>query len=204
MAKRKVSELIVPRCEGKAFEVMKGQLFRVIAHEGKQVGDVTFLNLHNFKETFNAYVTNSAAGRCFYRASKIYSGPPFFNVMLTVTDDPVGVHFIHARCTKLVYKLVYGRGDVYYRNCQDNIAGALKPYGIEEWDVPFSTFNTFMKTQVDENGFYTFSSPDMKTGDYIEFRAEMDVLVAISACPDDTEINDFAPKPMKIEIYEEV
>jgi len=196
-----VKELIIPRCEGRAFEVMRGQILRVIAIEGKQVGDMTALNLRDFREKFDAHVTNSANNRSFSKATKLYSGPPYFNVMLTVVDDKVGVHWIHGRCTRLMYKIIYGLD--YHRNCQDNIAEALRPYGISEHEVPFGTFNIFMKGQVDEEGHYTFFAPPIEKGDYIDFRAEMDVLVAISACPEDqSSINDYAPKPLKVEIYD--
>ena len=200
MAEKLVNELIIPRSEGRAFEVLKGQLLKVIAIEGPQVGDMTALNLRDFREKFNALVTSSYNGKCFMKATKLYGGPPGLNVMMSVTDDPVGVHWTHGRCTRLTYTLLHGIEN--HRNCQDNIAEALSPYGISEYDVPFDTFNLFMKVQVDGNGYYTFGPSPAKKGDYIDFVAEMDVLVAISACPQDqTSINEYLPKPLKVEIW---
>ena len=49
MSEELVRELVIARCEARAFEVLKGQLFRVIAIEGKQVGDMTLLSLHDFQ-----------------------------------------------------------------------------------------------------------------------------------------------------------
>jgi hypothetical protein len=46
------------------------------------------------------------------------------------------------------------------------------------------------------------SPPLANKGDHIAFRAEMDLLVAISACPDDSAINDYAPKSLKVEIQD--
>jgi uncharacterized protein YcgI (DUF1989 family) len=201
MAKKLVKEFIIPKGEARAFEVKKGQILRVIDIEGRQVGDMTALNLHDFGEKFNAHITNSANDRSFVKATKLYSGPPEFNVMLSVVEDTVGVHWIHGRCTRLMYKLLLGVDN--HPNCQDNIAQSLKPYGIAEHDVPFGTFNIFMNGRVDENGHYTFNTPLSKKGDYIDFLAEMDVLVAISACPEtESAINDYAAKPLKIEIYQ--
>ena len=195
-----VNELIIPRCEASAFEVSKGQVLRVIAIEGKQVGDMTALSLHDFREKFNSIVTNSANGRSFIKATKLYSGPPGLNVMLTVVDDKVGTHWIHGRCTRQMYKLLHGLE--HHRNCHDNITESLRPYGITEYEVPFDTFNIFMKGHVDDNGHYIFEPPLAEKGDYIDFLAEMDLLVAISACPQDlTSVNDFSPKPLKVEIW---
>ena len=87
-----------------------------------------------------------------------------------------------------------------HANCHDNIVGSLKPYAIPEHAIPFDTFNIFMAVSVDEDGYYTFERPPVEQGDYIEFQAEMDLLVAIYACPAEDEVNDFAPKPLKVEV----
>ena len=47
MAENIIEDIVVPRCSGKTMKVNKGQVFRVIAHEGKQVVDLTFLNANN-------------------------------------------------------------------------------------------------------------------------------------------------------------
>jgi uncharacterized protein YcgI (DUF1989 family) len=193
-----MKETIIPRCQGRAFELMKGETLRLIAHEGKQVGDLTALNLHDFREKFSTFTTTSANGATFRHVKKLYSRAPFFSEMLTVVDDRVGVHWLAGRCTKFRYKLM-GRGD-NHPNCHDNIVEALKPFGVSEYEVPLDTFNAFMVGDVDENNHYTFRQPLIEKGDYIELRAEMDLLVAISACPSDEVLNAFVAKPMKVEI----
>ncbi|MEE8447996.1 MAG: urea carboxylase-associated family protein [Thermodesulfobacteriota bacterium] len=201
MARKIVNELVITKGEGRAFEVMKGQVFRVIDLEGRQVGDMTLLSLRDFREKFSSQVTVATNGMSFKEAKKLYSGPPRMNVMLTVIEDKVGAHWIHGRCTRLYYQTYHGSDK--HRNCQQNIADALKPYGLTEYDVPFGTFNIFMNVEVDENCHFKFHPPLSKKGDYIDFLAEMDVLVAISACPEtETVVNDYAIKPLKIEIYE--
>jgi len=52
-------------------------------------------------------------------------------------------------------------------------------------------------------GSWTYVVPTCKKGDYIEFRAEVDVLVASTSCPDSNEINAFKPKGLKYQIFEE-
>ena len=118
--------------------------------------------------------------------------------MLTIVDDKHGIHWLHGRCTRNSYETRVG-GEPH-ANCHDNIVGSLKPFGIAEHDVPFDTFNIFMVVNIDENGVYTFGTPLVEKGDYMDFRAEMDLLVAISACPNEDEVNDYTPKPLKVEI----
>ena len=54
MTQNVIQDVVVPKCSGKTIRVEKGQTFRVIAHEGKQVVDLTFLNADNYKEHFAA------------------------------------------------------------------------------------------------------------------------------------------------------
>ncbi len=99
-----------------------------------------------------------------------------------------------------MYELVHGIEN--HPNCHDNIAEVLGAYGISEYDVPLGTFNIFMNGRFDEEGRYFFDPPLIEKGDSVDFLAEMDLLVAISACPDDlSTINDFTPKPLKVEIF---
>lgn len=200
MVKEILKEFIITRCEARAFEVLKGRILRVIAVEGKQVGDMTALNLHDFRETFSAIWTSSANDRCLTKAKNLYAGPPTFRKMFDLVEDKYGVHWVHGRCTRQMYELVHGIEN--HGNCHDNIAEVLGAYGISEYDVPLGTFNIFMNGRFDEDGRYFFDPPLIEKGDSVDFLAEMDLLVAISACPDDlSTINDYTPKPLKVEIF---
>jgi uncharacterized protein len=193
------TSITIPKCEARAFEVRRGQSFRVIAVEGKQVGDMTLLSTRDRRETFSSHLTAGLNGS-MRRALRLYSRPPFANAMLTVTEDPVGVHWIHGRCTRAWYRERIGADN--HPNCHDNLVQAVRPFGLSEYDLPLDTFNIFMVGHVDEENRYRFSPPLANKGDHIAFRAEIDLLVAISACPDDSVINDYAPKSLRVEIQD--
>ena len=192
------TSFIIPKGEGRAFELRAGQSFRVIEVEGKQVADMTLVSRRDFRETFSSHLTAALNKASLRRAARLYSRPPFANVMLAVIEDPVGVHWIHGRCTRMWYQSRLGVAD--HPNCHDNLLGALRPYGITEYDLPLDTFNIFMVGHIDGDNHYSFTPPVADKGDFISFRAEMDLLVGISACPDVSEINDYVPKPLKVEI----
>jgi uncharacterized protein len=208
MSSKVINEFVIPKCTGKAFRVNKGQLFRVIEHDGKQVAGLIFLNAHNYKEQFMAEYSgglNYASGvGSHYRLSKLYSKIPFENVMLTVTDNKVGDHFLGPHCTRTMMDILGAPG---HRSCSDNFADALGEFGLELEDVYSpSVLNAFANNfQIDPKGDGTLriGPPSTKKGDYIEFRAEMDVLVALSVCPDDqSEMNDHSCKAIQIQILE--
>ncbi|HKQ27568.1 MAG TPA: urea carboxylase-associated family protein [Burkholderiales bacterium] len=193
-----MKSFVIPKREGRAFELKQGEILRLIAHEGKQVADMTALNRHDFRETFSSHLTAGLNGASLRYATKLYSRPPFFRAMLTIVDDKAKLHWIHGRCTRKWDG--HKRHEGIEANCHDNIVGALKPFGVDEHQVPLDTFNAFMVVDIDADSHYTFRAPVIERGDYIEFRAEIDQLVAISACPASSEINDYAPKALKVEI----
>jgi uncharacterized protein YcgI (DUF1989 family) len=204
-SRRLVEEFVIPKCSGKAFIVKKGQILRVIAHEGKQVADIKFLNAHHYKEQFAACWSTCAL---FHggqkRITELYSKPPWERVMLTVIDDKVGDHFFSGSCSPKIMEFEPDlvEGD---KSCVDLFAECLRPYGVSLADLDSDgTFNVFMvvRTKDDKNGDWQFFPPSCEKGDYIEFLAEMDILVAATSCPDKNVINDFKPKAMKYQIFE--
>jgi uncharacterized protein YcgI (DUF1989 family) len=191
-------QLIIPKCEGRAFELKQGEILRLIAHEGKQVADMTAVNRHDFRETFSSHLTAGLNGASFRHATRLFSRPPFFRPMLTIVHDKAKVHWIHGRCTRKWDG--HKRHEGIEANCHDNIVGALKAFGMDEYQIPLDTFNAFMVVDIDSDSHYTFRAPVIEKGGYVDFRAEMDQIVAISACPAESEINDHSAKALKVEI----
>jgi len=203
-----ITELVIPKCTGKAFRVEQGHLLRVIQHEGKQVAGLIFLNARNFKEQFMA---EFSGGLSFfhpdhlgshYRATELYSKVPYERIMLTVIDNPVGDHFLGPHCTRTMMDIWGAPG---HRSCSDNFTDALSEFGLELEDIYSpSVLNAFANVYIDPkgDGSVNIAPPRSIEGDYIEFRAEMDVLAVISACPDDiSPMNDHTCKAIKIQIF---
>ena len=201
-----VEEFVVPRCSSKAFLLKAGQVLRVIAHEGKQVADIRFLNAHDYREQFAAYnsISLNAVENIggWKKIKKLYSRPPWQNVMLTVVDDKVGQHLMGAQCTPRMYEIL---GQAGHLSCADLFEQCLEPYQLSFRDLDSAgVFNVFMPVSFldDELGTWVFERPSCETGDYIDFLAEMDVLVAAVSCPGDFIVNDYDPKGMKYQIRE--
>jgi uncharacterized protein YcgI (DUF1989 family) len=123
--------------------------------------------------------------------------------MLRVTDNKLGDHFLGTHCTKKTMKI---QGVPGHRSCSDNFSDALQTFGLQLEDIYSpSVLNAFANVTIDEkgDGILHVKPPRSEKGDYIEFEAEMDVLVAVSVCPDDqSAINDHCCKSIKIQILE--
>lgn len=207
-----IEEFVIPKCTGKAFMLDKGQLFRVIEHEGKQVASLMFFNAHDYREQFMAEFSGGlnyfqppdlGSVGSHYRLGELFSKVPYENLMLTVTDNKIGDHFLGTHCTKTTMDILKAPG---HRSCSDNFSDALSEFGLALEDIYSpSVFNAFANVIIDQfgDGNIRVEPPRSKQGDYIEFQAEMDVLVAVSACPDDkSAINDHTCKAIRIQISE--
>jgi len=214
MAKRKkeeerklVKEFVIRKKSSKAFVVKKGQVLRVIAHEGRQVADIRFLNAHDYREQFTAAISEAWNSNLkiggIHRLTHLYSKWPWGNIMLTVIDDKIGDHRFGLQCTEMFCKIF--NKPAGSPNCADLFDKCFKPYHLSMRDLESDgVFNVFMPVRImrGKDGRIGFALPSCKMGDYIDFRAEMDVLVAATSCPDESVINDYQAKGMKYQIFE--
>ncbi len=166
---------------GAAFRLMKGQTLRVIDPYGGQVSDLLAYNASDTREvmsngrTFDYEETiHLAAGHALWSNRS--------NRMLAITGDTVGRHdFLLTPCSIDTFRHFYPDKPVH-RGCFGNLAAALEPYGIEEDAIP-TAFNIFMNVPVDGGtGGLRVDPPVSHAGDSIELRAEMDLVIGLTAC----------------------
>jgi uncharacterized protein YcgI (DUF1989 family) len=203
MAAKLISAELIPRMQARTFELRTGQLLRLIAIEGKQVGDLTAWNLRDYGEQMNVIFSTTMNDRSVSHVRRVFSGAPYFNEMLTIESDNHGVHWLGGRCNRFLYQAM---GAPDHRNCHDNILEVVAPHGLTDRQVQMDTLNVFMNVVYEPGGTFTFEPPVIDRGDYVDFRASIDLLVAISACPNEGnlrgEINDYVAKSLKVQIYD--
>ena len=191
-------EQIEPRT-GAAFKLRKGQVLRVIDPCGMQVADMLAYNADDVGEV----VSN---GRTFdYEESiAITTGNRLWSnrsrPMLTIEDDTVGRHdFLLTPCSEATFRHFYPEQPVH-RGCLGNLADALSPYGIQRDMIPCA-FNIFMNVSVDQSGKLQVRPPLSGAGDHIRFRAEMDLIIGLTACSAYAS-NGGTFKPIQFEVEE--
>ena len=83
----------------------------------------------------------------------------------------------------------------YHDNCTDNLFAAMQALGLTPPECP-SPLNLFMNIPWTPAGGLSFDPPTSKPGDFVTLRAELDCIVAMSACPQDIlPINGTAGRP---------
>ena len=175
--------ITIPARSGKAARVKKGQTVKVINTHGEQVVDAWAFNANDLNEFMSMEHTRTALVSIFPKAGDhLYTNKRA--AILTITEDTTpGIHdTLMAACDRYRYSLL-GCTE-YHDNCTDNLHACMKELGVEAPEVP-SPLNLFMNIPVLEGGRLDFCEPVTKPGDYIAMRAEMDCIVAFSACPQD-------------------
>jgi uncharacterized protein YcgI (DUF1989 family) len=178
-----IREVLIPGGEGRAFNVNKEEYVKITDVAGKQVADLIVLNRHNTQEFVSSSHTRIMLNRVFLqKEDKLYSN--YRNVMLQLVEDTVGVHdLLYPCCDRMRYLLDYGVD--HHRNCRNNLHECMKEYGIDYWRVP-DPVNLFQNTPLNEDGSYAEpQEPKTNAGDYVIFKALTDVIIGISACPQD-------------------
>ena len=183
---------------GMAFRLNAGQNLSVIDPMGEQVADLLAFNANDTAEVISS-------GRTIDYASRIYltTGDPLYsnrsNVMLKIVADDVGRHdFLLTPCSRDTFRIIYG-DEHPHQGCFGNLASALAPYGIQPDALPIA-FNCFMNVPVDAaTGEIKVLPPLSKPGDRIVFRAEMDLIIGLTACSAG-QSNNFRFKPIHYEI----
>ena len=164
---------------GAAFEVHAGQTVRVTDPLGEQVSDLTAFARPDTREWLSSGRTIDYANTiALTEGHTLFSNRS--NPMLTITTDQVGRHdFLLAPCSPEMFQRLYGfEGE--HPSCFMNLSRALAEFGIEPDQVP-TAFNIFMNVNVLPSGELRIDPPPSRAGDYIEFRAEMDLVIGVTA-----------------------
>jgi uncharacterized protein len=219
----KVSEVIVPPRDARAFSARQGQFFRIVSVEGAQVGDLNLWNANDLSERFFSGKTRALHATHVSTGDRLWSTLPHLRPMATITADTLGwygwdgdgagIHdVIGTRCDPYTNRLLTGHD--YHHCCHSNLARALagdRGMPVQEAELlVHDVLNVFMCTGFtkDTHQYFMKASP-VRPGDYIEFFSEIDLLAALSACPGGdcgaTHSSDTAACfPLKVEIFQPV
>jgi len=207
-----IYELVLAPKTGLAHEIMKGQHLRITDLEGQQVVDFAVFNLDNPREKLSTSYSRSRRldnkGGEYEPRDHVQEGDTLLSTlcrpMMTIvkeTPEPKGVHDVHHRmCSREFYE---SHGLPPRDGCFEIISGVVAPYGILPEDLP-DTLDIFENHYHDvARRRWILKAPITKPGDYIEFRAEMNCLAAMSNCPDDvlSDANAGHCTPIKIEVF---
>ncbi len=192
----------IPARQGLALRVAKGQRVTVINTHGTQVVDSWAFNAADPSEFMSMEHMRAAIERLIPRPGDVLNTNKRRPILTFLEDTTPGIHdTVIAACDIWRYR---GFGIMgYHDSCTDNLRLAMLAIGIEAPEVP-SPFNLFMNIPIGPDTAIAWEAPTSKAGDHVTFRAEMDLVYAVSCCPQDQiPINGVGQKPVEAHIMVE-
>ena len=189
-------QIQIPARSGKAVFMRRGQTVRVINTHGQQVVDTWAFNRADMREAMSMEHSRASIGRILPHVDDAMCTNHRRPILTILADDSGGIHdTLIAACDRYRYELLGHAG--HHANCTDNLAACLAALDAAAHVTP-APWNLFMNIPVAADGSLAFLPPISRPGSSITLRAEMDIVIAFSACPQDLiPINGAACIPME-------
>lgn len=181
------------------FEILEGQYLQINDVEGKQVSEMVAFNLHDMREMLSTSHTRGINNSMMLvKDMNIYSNRR--NAMFALIEDTVGRHdMLLPSCDRRRYLDDYGL--VNHPGCRDNFFRELQPWNVDYDRIP-DPINFFMNVGLRARGEFEIREPLSERNDYVILRALMDMVVGVSACPQEqSAATGFNPTDILIRVY---
>lgn len=190
-----MAHIIAPQT-GTAITLLSGQQLKVTDVKGEQVSEMVLFNAADPHEKLST-------GKTFdFESTVLLSKGNYLwsnrgQKMVHITEDTNGRNdFLLGPCSRETFEINYHDAD--HPNCFDNLYRNLHKFSIEPDDIP-TAFNIFMNVQIAPDGSLKILPPTSKAGDYVVFKAMMDLIVGLTACASE-EINNEVFTPIAWEV----
>lgn len=185
-------------------EITQGQYVRIVDLEGNQAVDTIFYNAHDYADRYSAQDTIREQGNVYLTTGTSLVSTSG-NVLLTITADTCGRHdTLGGACATESNMVRYDLCKGHMHACRNSFLKGIQQWnrGMDKRDIT-SNINFFMNVPVTPDGNLTFEDGVSDAGKYVELRAEMDVLMVISNCPQlNNPCNGYNPTPVQILIWD--
>lgn len=167
----------------RAVRVNKGEIIRIINTKGTQVCDFWAFSADDLQEYMSMEHMRSQLQTIIPKVGQPICTNKRRSILTFVADTSPGIHdTIIAACD--IHRYHSLGVEAYHDNCTDNLRMAMIAIGLRAYEIP-CPFNVWMNIPVAEDHATSWCPPVSKPGDYVEFRAEMDCVAVMSACPQD-------------------
>jgi len=181
------------------FEIREGQYLQINDVEGKQVSEMIAFNKDDMREMLSTSHTRGINNSLMLvKGMNIYSNRR--NAMFALIEDTVGRHdLLLPSCDRRRYLDDYGL--VNHPGCRDNFFRELKPWNVDYDRIP-DPVNFFMNVGLRARGEFEVREPISERNDYVILRALMDMVVGVSACPQEqSPATGYNPTDILIRVY---
>jgi len=184
--------------------LQRGQILRIIDLEGNQAVDTIFYNADDTAERYSMTDTMQAQGGIYLSTGTVLMSNRA-KPLLTIVADTCGRHdTLGGACAAESNTVRYAAQKKFMHSCRDNylLALAHADIGMGKRDI-VPNINFFMNVPVTAEGGLTFEDGVSAPGKYVELRADANVLVLVSNCPQlNNPCNAYNPTPVRFVIWD--
>jgi hypothetical protein len=193
-----IHDEVVPARAPWLHRVRAGEVLRIVDLEGNQAVDFLIYSAADDAERYSAQDTVAAQGSLFLRTGSVLLSNEG-NALMTIVASAVEYHdTIGGACSCESNTLRYGHHTRHQHACVDNFLEANLRQGRGKRDI-VSNINFFMNVPVEEDGTLGIVDGISAPGLTVDLRAEMDVIVVVSNCPQiNNPCNGFNPTPVRM------
>ena len=192
-----LDERVAPRAAWSAL-VAAGDVLTIVDVGGNQSADCLLFDAHGTDERYSASDTIAWEGNAYVRTGTVLRSN-HGNALATVVANEVDRQdTIGGACGKESNTLRYGHHTAYQHGCRENFLAEAARHGLGRRDL-VSNLNWFMNVPVETDGALGIVDGMSAPGKRVAFRAERDILVVISNCPQmNNPCNDFNCTPLRM------
>ncbi len=199
-----VLDEVVLAGDGFTHVVKKGQTFRIVDVEGNQAADTLFYDAHDPSNRYSAVDTVREQGNIYLTTGTQLMSTDG-DVLMTIVADTCGRHdTLGGACATESNQVRYAIEKKYMHACRDTflLVAACCTKDLSKRDIT-ANVNFFMNVPVTPQGKLTFEDGVSGPGRYVEMKAERDVRVLISNCPQlNNPCNGYNPTPIRVLIWD--
>lgn len=194
-----ISDLVVPARQGRGVRVAAGQLIEIVDLEGHQVGDLMAWRTDDPGEYLSpAHTASCNASVRLGVGSRLFSNQR--TALLTILRDDVEKHDIVVPCCD-PQRYENDFGITGHGSCLENLVQARDLLGESMELHGELAWNVWMHNRITADGAVVTDPATHPAGSTLTMRAEADLVVLLSACPQDlTPCNDFNPTSMALRV----
>ncbi|MFV9424393.1 urea amidolyase associated protein UAAP2 [Microbacterium sp. S1037] len=178
--------------------VRAGDVLTIVDVGGNQSADFLVYNAADTDERYSAADTIAWQRNVYVRTGTVLRSNLGLPLMTVVGNEVDRQDTIGGACSKESNTLRYGHHTLYQHGCRENFLAEAARYGLGARDL-VSNLNWFMNVPVEEDGSLGIVDGMSAPGKRVALRAERDVLVIVSNCPQmNNPCNDFSCTPLRM------
>jgi urea carboxylase-associated protein 1 len=191
-------DVVVQPGDGYVGTIPAGGSLRIVDLAGNQAADTLFYDAADLDNRYSAIDTIREQQQVYLTTgSRLLTAN--LDVLATITADTCGRHdTIGGACSQESNVIRYGSHTRHQHACRQTFLRYGAPVGIDARRIAHN-INFFMNVPVTSAGGLTFEDGLSAPGKYVEVRAERELIVLISNCPQlNNPCNGWNPTPIRL------